>query len=491
MTSEIKVFDDTIDFARIQERLYIGMDVGGTKIRTSLVSEAGQLFAHLKQQTPRDCEPEVTIEAIQSSIHELLENLKLPLSHISAIGIAIPGVVEPETGNVVVTPNMNLTGIPLGKLLSEHFGMPVFLSNDGNLGTLGEAWLGAARNAQSVVGIFVGTGVGSGIVVNGRLWTGAGYAAGEIGHIVVETPARSWKSRIDAILPPEVAEKMQQNLEETLPVCGCGNIGCLESLASRTAIEHAIQEAVKLGIPSKITEFAGKDVSIVKAGALAKALKAQDPLVTAIVHYTAEVLAYACLTVRHLIDPEVIIFGGGVMEACHRYILPVIEQIVEKDKLPAAPSNRRIVLSQLGDDAVVLGAVALARARTDHIENPIEAVTHKENQCKLTWNTDSETVSAGDMIFDSDFMINSFGVPVLRVEKDGKIHRSELKELCGANTCHLIIGARDVQNVKISQKALDFLTIHGIYARICTLEEGAEVYNHATQPSIALFLMKN
>lgn len=489
MASEIKVFDETIDFTQIQERLYIGMDVGGTKIRTSLVSEAGQLFAHLKQQTPRDCEAEITIETMQSSIHELLEHLKIPLSRISAIGIAVPGVVEPETGNVVVTPNMNLTGIPLGKLLSTHFGMPVFLSNDGNLGTLGETWLGAARNAQSVVGIFVGTGVGSGIVINGRLWSGAGYAAGEIGHIVVETPARSWKARIDAILPPNVAAEMQQNLMEELPVCGCGNIGCLESLASRTAIEHAIQEAVKLGIPSKITEFTDPNVSIVKAGALAKALKAQDPLVTAIVHYTAEVLAYACLTVRHLIDPEVIIFGGGVMEACHRYILPIIEQIVSKDKLPAAPSNRRIVLSQLGDDAVVLGAVALARARTDHIENPIEAVTQNEEKSKLVWNPDSGTISAGDTAFDADFMMNSAAQPVVRTEKDGKIHRSELKALCGPTTCHLIVGARDVEKVKISQKGLDFLTIHGVYARICTLEEGVEVYNHATQPSIAIFLM--
>lgn len=487
MATEIKTLEPRPNFVEIKERLYVGMDVGGTKIRTSLVSETGKIFAHLKEKTPRDCDAEVTIEAIQNSVHELLQTLELPLSRITAIGIAIPGVVEPESGDVVVTPNMNLTGIPLGRLLSQHFGIPVFLSNDGNLGTLGETWLGAARNAKSVVGIFVGTGVGSGIVINERLWTGAGHAAGEIGHIVVTTPARSWKSRLEAILPPGVeSEKLND-----FPTCGCGNVGCLESFASRTAIEHAIQEAIRLGIPSRIAEFSGGDVSIVKAGTLAKALKAQDPLVTAVVHYTAEVLAYACLTVRHLIDPEVIIFGGGVMEACHRYVLPIIEQIVGTDKLPAAPSNRRIVLSQLGDDAVVLGAVALARARMNHIENPIEAVQLDGETFSLKWDENSGTMNVGEKVFDSDFCVNSRGAALLRPESDAKIHRSELKQLFDGTVTQLIIGARDVQNVKITQKALDFLTLKGIYARICSLEESAEVLNQAEQPSIGIFLMKN
>lgn len=511
MPGEVKTLNPKPDFKKIAERLYVGMDVGGTKIRTSLVSEAGTIFAHLKAQTPRDCASEVTIEAIKSSIHELLESQNLSPSRITAIGIAIPGVVEPETGNIVVTPNMNLTGVPLGSILTEAFGIPVFLSNDGNLGTLGETWLGAARNARSAVGIFVGTGVGSGIVINERLWTGAGHAAGEIGHMIVSTPARGWKERLEAILPPGVeAERMKP-----LPVCGCGNIGCLESFASRTAIEHAIQEALSLGISSKITELAGGNVSIIKAGMLSKALKAQDPLVTAVVQYTAEVLAYACLTVRHLIDPEVIIFGGGVMEACHRFILPVIEQIVATDKLPAAPSKRRIVLSQLGDDAVVLGAVALARARTDHIENPIEAVQEEGESIRLKWDEANGSMKAGARSFVSDFYVTLQGVAVDRRESGSKIRRSELKAIFSGMSINeiereeiseippidpaleqlaregtlLVIGTRDVRNVRITQKALDFLTVHGIYARICTLAEGVEVLNHANQPTAAIFLL--
>lgn len=484
MSAEIKVVESESLLAALEERLYVGMDVGGTKIRTSLVSESGRIFAHMKRMTPRDCESKVTVEAIRSSIHDLLERFKLPLTRITAIGIAIPGVVEPESGHIVVTPNMNLTGVPLGTMLSEHFGIPVFLANDGNLGTLGESWLGAARSAKSTVGIFVGTGVGSGIVTNDHLWTGAGHAAGEIGHIVVSTPVRSWKARLGALLPTGITLDGGGEDPEKFPVCGCGNRGCLESFASRTAIEHAIQEAVAAGIPSNITEFTNGDISIIKAGALAKALKAQDPLVTAIVHYTAEVLAYACLTVRHLIDPEVILLGGGVMEACHRYILPVIEQIVAMDKLPAAPSRRRIVLSQLGDDAVVLGAVALARARTNHIEDPMEVVQELSVEPEeLRWDDEAQTVCVGACPIYSDFCVNMHGIVQERREKGKKVRRSELKVLFhealtgGVNGDweQLVLGARDVLNVKLTQKSLDFLRLHGIAVQIYPLKEAVEV----------------
>jgi len=483
MSSEIKAVESESVLAALEERLYVGMDVGGTKIRTSLVSESGRIFAHMKRMTPRDCESKVTVEAIRSSIHDLLKHFGLPLSRITAIGIAIPGVVEPESGRIVVTPNMNLTGVPLGTMLSEHFGIPVFLANDGNLGTLGESWLGAARGAQSAVGIFVGTGVGSGIVTNDHLWTGAGQAAGEIGHIVVSTPVRNWKARIGALLSPDVSLDGLKEPEE-LPVCGCGNRGCLESFASRTAIEHAIQEAVAAGIPSRITEFTNGDISIIKAGALAKALKAQDPLVTAVVNYTAEVLAYACLTVRHLIDPEVILLGGGVMEACHRYFMPVIEQIVATDKLPAAPSRRRIVLSKLGDDAVVLGAVALARAKTNHIENPMDAVYDISVEPEeLRWDEEAQAVCIGSCTLYLDLCVNMHGIVLERSEKGRKVRRSELKGLfhealtgdVKGDWEQLILGARDVMNVKLTQKALDFLRLHGIAVQIYPLKEAVEV----------------
>lgn len=488
--TKIKVIDPVPDFTKIDSRLYIGMDVGGTKIRTALVGEDGAIYAFLKEKTPRDCGPEVTIQAIETSIHSLIEHFGFPQDRIKAIGIAIPGVVEPQSGDVVVTPNMNLTGIALGKILSADFGIPVFLGNDGNLGTLGETWLGAAKKSLNAVGIFVGTGVGSGIVINGKLWTGAGHGAGEIGHIVVQTPARSWKAYLAAILPEGVASEELPDF----PVCGCGNVGCLETFASRTAMEHQIQEALELGVPSCIPELCEGDVSLIKAGTLAKALEKGDPLVTAVVHYTAEVLAYACLTVRHLIDPEVIVLGGGVMEACHRYIMPIIEKIMDADQLPAAPSRRRIVLSQLGDDAVVIGAVALARASVKHFdEKPSEPVKKNASRPKFEWDEASNVMRVGSREFDADFFMNSQCEAIPRTETDEKIHRSELKTMMDENVSQLVIGVKGAKEAKeliVTQKAIDFLTQKGVFVRVCPMEEAAGVMNCAEQPTVGVFLIK-
>lgn len=127
-------------------------------------------------------------------------------------------------------------------------------------------------------------------------------------------------------------------------------------------MEREFRDAIAQGVPTCLTEMTQGNVARIKSGVLSKALKAKDPLVMAVVEYAAEVLGYACLTVRHLLDPEVILLGGGVMEACAWFILPIIEKIIDNDRLPAASSPRRVVVSALGDDAVLLGAVALAIA---------------------------------------------------------------------------------------------------------------------------------
>ena len=147
------------------------------------------------------------------------------------------------------------------------------------------------------------------------------------------------------------------------PKCGCGNHGCFEALASRTAIERDIREAIAAGRTSVLTELAGGDLSVIRSGMIRKALEVEDELVTGVMRRAAEVLGYACVNVRHLIDPEAIVLGGGVIEACSDFIMPIVENIVGLDPLPGAREGGRVLLSALGDDAVVLGAVAAARKR--------------------------------------------------------------------------------------------------------------------------------
>ena len=214
-----------------RERLYLGVDIGGTKIQASLVAESGTILGRQRQSTPRPasgspCGPEQILAGVEAVMKSVLAEANLETTDLTGIGVAVPGVVDPKSGNVIVTPNMGLTGVAIGAHLESCFRVPVVIGNDGNLGTYGEAWLGSARKARSALGIWVGTGIGAGFVQKGKVWRGAREAAGEIGHIVMQIGG---------------------------PVCGCGNHGCLEALASRTAIERDIREALAAGGTSKLS----------------------------------------------------------------------------------------------------------------------------------------------------------------------------------------------------------------------------------------------
>ncbi|MCK5270570.1 MAG: ROK family protein, partial [Sedimentisphaerales bacterium] len=157
------------------------------------------------------------------------------------------------------------------------------------------------------------------------------------------------------------------------PLCGCGNRGCYEAMAGRLAIERDIREQVAKGRQTVLTEILDGDLSRIRSGALKAALSCEDEVAMEVVQQAAEVLGYGCITVRHLLDPEVIVLGGGVMEACSDFILPIVEKIVASDKLTGAREGGKILLSMLGDDAVVLGAVALARRKVGR--NPFKTKT--------------------------------------------------------------------------------------------------------------------
>jgi glucokinase len=388
----------------MQQKHYIGIDVGGTKIQTSLVTEGGVVLASLRQETPRKCNAEVTLKTIEDSVTSLLQGQKLESGDLAGIGIAVPGVVQQETGHVVGTPNMNLSGVDLGGYMKSRFDLPIAIGNDCNLGTLGECWLGSGRSAASCVGIFVGTGIGAGIVINDAVLGGAGQAAGEIGHIVVQTPCEDWRRQL------KNKQKKFDNVfvPKQLHQCGCGNYGCFESLASRTAIERFIREAVHDGQKSVITELSGGSLEVIKSGALAKALKANDRVVTTIMHYVSQVIGHACLTVRHMIDPEVIVLGGGVMEACQKFMMPIIEGVVMNDRLLAASGKRRVLLSMLRDDAVVLGAVALVRSANGN--NPLQKKARRTIPRYPTLRLMAEDViHIADKPYSEDFYLLSDG----------------------------------------------------------------------------------
>lgn len=315
-------------------KLFIGVDVGGTKILAVLATAKGQVLARNRMQTPRDATQADLIDAFVTVVKDLRRTAEVKASAVEAIGMACPAMVDSENQQLLFAPNVGgLTGLKITGKFRTRMGAPVALGNDVNCGTLGEHWLGAARGARSAVGIFVGTGIGGGLIVNGKMYTGSRDIAGEIGHILMQIGG---------------------------PKCGCGARGCLEALASRTAIERDIREAIKAGKKSILTELTGGDLSAIRSNMLKKALKQGDAVVTAVMHKACTVLGMACLSVRHLLDPEVIVLGGGVVEACGKFMLPVVDAVVAGDTIPGARKGGLVVESELGDDAVALGAVALA-----------------------------------------------------------------------------------------------------------------------------------
>lgn len=405
---------------------FVAVDVGGTKILGVLADRRGVIRARERLPTPRTDNPAEIVEAIEGVIEAVLKDEDLSHRDVTAIGVAIPGVVDPKKGTIVRTPNSCLSGVHLVPRLESRFGCRVILGNDCNLGTLGEVWLGSARGAKSAMGIFVGTGIGAGFAQKKKIWRGAREVAGEIGHIVMEIGG---------------------------PLCGCGNRGCFEALAGRAAIERDIRDAVAKGESTLLTEILDGDLSVIRSKALKQALEKGDPLVERIMRRAAEIIGYACLTVRHLLDPEWIVLGGGVMEACGDTLWPTIQAVVNSDQLPGARERGGLCLSALGDDAVVLGAVAIA-ARKVGI-NVFKSLRNIKYPCVEECHPGSITIAGKQ--YEEDVVILSHG----RVKKAGSklVNESdawlceELLEMLtrgGVETVILGLGF-DVKNTDISK----------------------------------------
>ena len=441
---------------QIDQRLYLGVDIGGTKVQASLVRESGEIIGRERCPTPRKGGPERVVAAIEKAMDDMVQKGGIAKNDLTAIGIAVPGVVDPDRGLVVVAPNMRLTGVDIGSLLKSRFKTPIAIGNDGNFGALGETWLGSARKASSVLYICVGTGIGSGFVQRGRLWRGDREAAGEIGHMIMHIGG---------------------------PKCGCGNLGCFEALASRTAIERDIREAIAGGRTSVLTELAGGDLSVIRSGMIRKALDVEDELVTGVMRRAAEVLGYACVNVRHLIDPEAIVLGGGVVEACSDFIMPIVENIVGLDPLPGAREGGRVLLSALGDDAVVLGAVAAARKLVGR--SPFKKRFLVKPRYPEITRIGFGEITVGKEAFSRDIYLTVSGKVKKREEGLAKelygsahtVGAKELEKVCKGGPEVLFVGAGKSGKVELTEDARRFLAQRAIKCEIQPTVKAVESYN--------------
>ena len=316
----------------MNHKFYLGVDVGGTKIAAALVREDGAIISRSKSATTPNANGKNNIKAIIKTIQEARQHS--PSVKIAGIGLGIPGIANPKTQEIIVTPNIKLAGSPLKNELVKFFKTKVLIDNDVNCGLLGEQWLGVAKNKKHVVGLFPGTGIGGAILIDGKLVTGSQGAAAELGHMIMSVDG---------------------------PACSCGNHGCLEALASRWAIQRDIKNAIKSGKKSIITELTKNNSAVIKSKSIKQALSRRDQVVTSIMTQVAKVLGQACVSINHIFNPQMIVLGGGVIEACGGFLLPRIEKITNSDPFFKKFKSCQIIEAKLKDDAVLLGSVALVK----------------------------------------------------------------------------------------------------------------------------------
>ncbi|NQU44221.1 ROK family protein [bacterium] len=319
-------------------RFMVGVDLGGTKILSAVLSPAGEILIRKKSQTRADRGPGEVIRRIVRNIQSVVKQSGIDKSLIAAVGIGSPGTLNPDTG--VVEQPVNLPGwkdVPLKTILEKHLGLKVYLENDVNAGAYGEFRLGAGVGVRSMIALFIGTGIGGGMIIDGNLYQGFGKGAGELGHMVIQMDG---------------------------PLCNCGRKGCFEAIAGRPALVRRIQKLdLQNDVRSLVLDYVDNDLAAVRSSHLSRAWHAADPSTTQALREMAGHTGLVVANLMHALNPELFVFGGGLIEALGRDLLPLIEQVARREALPNTSRNVRIRPAMLKDDAGVVGAAFLARER--------------------------------------------------------------------------------------------------------------------------------
>jgi glucokinase len=312
----------------------LGIDLGGTKVMAAIFDADGQIVSRARAKTKAWRDDEMVFQTVARTAEHALEQAGITRQDLRALGIGAPGPLDLDTGVIVESANMKLRNFPLGPRLAEAFGCPAVVENDVNAGTYGEYRAGAGRGARHVLGVFVGTGIGGGIIADGALYHGFSKNAGEIGHIIIEANG---------------------------PRCGCGNRGCMEALASRTAMTRDIRKAIKRGDKTMLKEKLKQDTDLISGGDLGRAYRAGDKLVVKVMNRAAHMLGVGVGSLVNVLSPEIVVLGGGVIEAMRDDFVERIDRAVRDVAFSFMVKDLQIVRAALGDDAGVTGAAMLAR----------------------------------------------------------------------------------------------------------------------------------
>ena len=308
--------------------IVIGVDVGGAKTTGSVADLHGDILYRKTVPSIPDGDRSRSLPAFLDFLEDLLEAAPAPREKIRGIGVGVPSFVLERDGTVVWAPALGWRDVPLKRLLEDRFGIPSFIENDVNLAALGESQFGIGRGIRNLVCIFIGTGIGGGLILNGELYRGHGGAAGEVGYMVPS---------------PDLLEHSYDD-----------EFGCLESLAAGPGVVRRAKEAIRKGGQTSLVTDNG-DLDKLTAKQIFQAARDGDALAQKVVTETVDYLAQAVANVACTLNPEMIILGGALTRSGDLLLEPIKERVRR-----VVPFGPKIVLTQLGDDAVLQGAIALA-----------------------------------------------------------------------------------------------------------------------------------
>ena len=302
----------------------IGIDLGGTNLKAGIVDKDGKILHRLSTKTNSDADSQTISNQILELIAEIIKISNFKKSDIIGIGLGSPGLIDKKRETILFSPNLpRWRNIPIKRIVAERFSKPCVLENDANAAAWGEKWVGAGKEATSMVMLTLGTGIGGGIIIDNRLWRGANNVAAEIGHTVIQMDG---------------------------PQCNCGNHGCVEVYASATGMVRRFKELLKGGASSSL-----KDCDEITAKMINDAAFQGDKASLDIIEETGRYLGIAIVNIMHILNPEMIVLAGGMIGSGELLMNP-IRQVTTQRAFEASYKDTKIVFSQLGNDAGIIGA---------------------------------------------------------------------------------------------------------------------------------------
>jgi glucokinase len=312
-------------------RFVLGIDIGGTNLVVGSVAEDGsRVVATASEPTHAEAGASDVVDRLVALAQRVIAETRreVPGAEILGVGVGAPGPLDTKRGIVLLTPNLGWVNMPLRQIIHDRLGLPAALDNDANCAVLGEWWVGAARGARHAIGITIGTGIGGGLILDGRLYHGASDVAGEIGHTTIDTEGRR---------------------------CKCGNYGCLEAYASGPNIALRAVEAIQAGAESSLPAHVGGDLTRVTAQTVYEAAQDGDELALEVVNDTAKFLGLGIANLLNVFNPEVVVVCGGVTQAGDHLFVPLRREVARRAFKPAV-TGCRIVPGELAGTAGVFGA---------------------------------------------------------------------------------------------------------------------------------------